>query len=124
MTLSPERACALARFGDVLQEHGAADVFLTRTPYLPPDDGSPEAPNLRIIAALFRGGEEVPASRVESLFPREVLDVLLELGLIAYRGTSLTTGPYRLVRHLDLFLFCDHVSPRAKFYYGPDSLAL
>ena len=55
--------------------------------------------------------------------PDELLSTLEALGLVNRTGDRVAPA-YRLVFHLGLWLFCEKVSPSAKFYYGNDSIEL
>jgi methylase of polypeptide subunit release factors len=52
-----------------------------------------------------------------------VLSTVEALGLVNWLGDRVAPA-YRLVFHLGLWLFCEKVSPSAKFYYGNDSIEL
>ena len=64
-----------------------------------------------------------PGHDLAARVPGEILLTVEALGLVNRIGDRIAPA-YRLVFHLGLWLFCEKVSPSAKFYYGNDSIQL
>ncbi len=73
---------------------------------------------------FFCLGESIECDAAAELCTLETIEVLEKAGILRRRENCISTGEYRLVYHLGLFLFCHRSSPRALFYYGTDSIAL
>ena len=83
-----------------------------------------EAAPQSAIARLFVAGETLEPAEARRELPETFLASLTELGLLTIADGSVTAGEFRLVNHLGLALFVHKVTPRAKLYYGYDSVAL
>jgi methylase of polypeptide subunit release factors len=117
--LTNEQQRALVQWKNLLAESGL-DRLLIRAPGSPPPH---IAARFQVLARLFGEGQDVGRSDLEACVPDELLSTIEGLGLVNRSGDSV--GPaYRLVFHLGLWLFCETVSPSAKFYYGYDSIEL
>ncbi len=90
-----------------------------------PSDSDPERMRTQqILFQLLSLGKPVEYSRVRRILSDEVISALEHEAILRRVKDCFTTGEYRLVYHLGLFLFCHSTSSRAKFYYGTDSIAL
>ena len=89
-----------------------------------PESEPPQmAERFQVLARLFGEGQEVERRDFEACVPDELLSTVEALGLVNRIGDRVAPA-YRLVFHLGLWLFCEKVSPSAKFYYGNDSIEL
>lgn len=117
LTMEQERV--LVQWKDLLAESGL-DRILIRDP------GS-EAPQIadrfQVLARLFGEGKDVERRDFEACVPDEMFSTIEVLGLVNRTGDRVAPT-YRLVFHRGLWLFCETVSPWAKFYYGNDSREL
>lgn len=83
-----------------------------------------EAAPQSALARLLVAGETLEAGAARREIPEAFLSALADLGLLTVADGSVTAGEFRLVNHLGLALFVHKVTPRAKLYYGNDSVAL
>lgn len=121
MEFSSEQRRTLRYLREVLLEAG-----LDRMPAVPrPGQAAIDPAALpepaRTIARLFCCAGSVESPRLE---PAGLFLALEEFGLLERDGDRVSAGPFRLVNHMGVFLFCENVSPTARLYYGEDSLAL
>ena len=122
-----KHSSALSQLRSVLSDLDASALLRPRAPH--PDTyqkmlARPVSEHHENLVRMFRCGERFEESRTETFLPVEVTSALEDLGIIQRDGNILSTGEFRLVHHLGLFLFFHRVSTHAKFYYGNDSLAL
>lgn len=71
------------------------------------------------LAALTRFlvlGERLPDERLDPHLPGPFRSILAALGL--------DFSSHRLIRHLDLWIFCERLNPAVDLYHGDDSLGL
>ncbi len=117
--LTSEQQRALFQWKNLLAEAGL-DRVLIRDPGSEPP---PMAERFQVLARLFGEGQDVERRDFEAYVPDELLSTVEALGLVNRIGDRVAPA-YRLVFHLGLWLFCEKVSPSAKFYYGNDSIEL
>ena len=117
--LTSEQESALVQWKNLLEKAGLDRV-------LRPDPGS-EPPQMaerfQVLARLFGEGQDVERHDLQACMPEELLSTVEALGLLNRIGDRVKPE-YQLVFHLGLWLFCETVSPSAKFYYGNDSIEL
>ncbi len=117
--LTSEQQRALVQWKNLLAESGL-DRVLIRDPASEPLQ---IAERFQVVARLFGEGQDVERREFEACVPDELLSTVEALGLVNRIGDKVGSA-YRLVFHLGLWLFCETVSPSAKFYYGYDSIQL
>jgi methylase of polypeptide subunit release factors len=117
--LTSEQQRALFQWKNLLAEAGL-DRVLVRDPGSEPPQ---MAERFQVLARLFGEGQDVERRDFEACVPDELLSTVEALGLVNRIGDRVAPA-YRLVFHLGLWLFCEKVSPSAKFYYGNDSIEL
>ena len=117
--LTSEQQHALFQWKNLLAEAGL-DRVLVRDPGSEPPQ---IAERFQVLARLFGEGQDVERRDFEACVPDELLSTVEALGLVNRIGDRVAPA-YRLVFHLGLWLFCEKVSPSAKFYYGNDSIEL
>jgi len=117
--LTSEQQNALVEWTSLLTESGLDHVLV--------HDAEKESPQVaerfQILARLFGQNQDVKRCDLEACVPDGLLSRLEALGLLNRIGDMIAPA-YRLVFHLGLWLFCEKVSPSAKFYYGYDSIQL
>jgi methylase of polypeptide subunit release factors len=129
MDLTREESEAVGRLGAVLLESGMPDLLDTYDTgvdrrFAPAFDLASAGEPLGTLARVFAAGESVERERVESLLSPKTVAALESLGVVRASEGLLSCGALRLVRHLDLLLFCQRASAEATLYYGNDSVAL
>ena len=117
--LTSEQERALIQWKDLLAEAGLERVLIRDPKGEPPQI----AERFQVLARLFGEGKDVERRDFEACVPNELLSTVEALGLVNRIGDRVAPA-YRLVFHLGLWLFCEKVSPSAKFYYGYDSIQL
>jgi len=117
--LSREEQGALVQLKDLFTQAELDRVLLLEPGSAPP----PPAGRYEVLADLFAGGKEVERRDLMACAPEELLSTIEALGLVNRAGDKVVSA-YRLVYHLGLWLFCEKVTPSAKFYYGNDSIEL
>jgi methylase of polypeptide subunit release factors len=109
----------LVDWRDLLAEAGLDRVLARDRQGEPP----PIAARFQVLAQLLADCRAVERGDLAACVPPAVLLTLEALGLLHVQGGRVAAG-YRLVFHCGLWLFCDKVTPSARFYYGNDSLEL
>ena len=117
--LTSEEQRALVQWKNLLAESGLDRVLIRDPGSEPPQI----AERFQVLVRLFGEGQEVERRDFEACVPGELLSTVEALGLVKRIGDRVAPA-YRLVFHLGLWLFCETVSPSAKFYYGNDSIEL
>ncbi len=117
--LTSEQKRTLVQWKNLLAEAGL-NRLLIRDPGSGP---SQIAERFQVLARLFGEGQDVERRDFEACVPDELLSTAEALGLVNRVGDRVAPA-YRLVYHLGLWLFCEKVSPLARFYYGNDSIEL
>jgi len=118
-TLTREQERALVQWKNLLAEAGL-DRVLVRDPGSEP---AQVAERFQVLARLFGKGLDVEKRDLEACVPAGQLAAVEALGLVNRIGERVAPA-HRLVFHLGLWLFCETVSPSARFYYGNDSMEL
>lgn len=72
--------------------------------------------HLAVLTRHFVLGEQVPDGPLDRNLPGRFRETLKALGIDFAR--------HRLIRHFDLWIFCDRLTPAVDLYHGDDSLGL
>jgi methylase of polypeptide subunit release factors len=119
MMLTSEQQRALVQWKDLLVETGLDRVLIPE----PWSERPQVAERFQVLARLFVERQEVERRDFEACVPEDLLSTIATLGLVNRIGDRVAPT-FRMVFHRGLWLFCEIVSPSAKFYYGNDSIEL
>ena len=126
---SPAEEDAIREFGSRLRGSGLYELLGCYGPQRPVVDSVrldlPLLPRrLKALAEFCVLGQAVPTEEVEQVLSRELLRALSEAGIVVTTGDRVDLGGLVLVLHFGIPILCEPPTPKQRFYYGGDSVAL